>query len=481
MEERAFHPLDYVSVIRRRKWWFIVPLAVSILVGALLVLFLPREYYTEAEIGVAAPTLSPEILKGVSSLDAAERQRAVSQHLLSRTVLERVVREEKIRPEKPVEEVVGWLRSRVEINVPKPIGRSESRAGLDSFRLGFPDDTADGAQRITNRLAYVFVEENSRTATQRAENTSEVLAQQLRDSQEKLGKLEEQLREKKQMYMGRLPDQINTNVQMVNGLRDQLQSISIQLRGEQDRLSIIEGQIEEMKRGGTATLTSGDASAIHGVQARIRQLQQQLAEARATYTEKHPEIARLQEEIEQARGELKNAGATAGRDELLTADPLYKQRLIDRENARLRIRQLQAAEAQARSQIGTYQARVESAPLVEQELHAVDREYKLEQDRYGDLKRRHEAAITQESITRNQGGERFSVLYPAGLPGQARKPIPLRVMLMALAAGLALGAGLVVGREFLDRSVHDIRALQHEFEVPVLGEIPRITARNAGA
>jgi uncharacterized protein involved in exopolysaccharide biosynthesis len=455
MEERAFHPLDYVSVIRRRKWWFIVPLAVSILVGALLVLFLPREYYTEAEIGVAAPTLSPEILKGVSSLDAAERQRAVSQHLLSRTVLERVVREEKIRPEKPVEEVVGWLRSRVEINVPKPIGRSESRAGLDSFRLGFPDDTADGAQRITNRLAYVFVEENSRTATQRAENTSEVLAQQLRDSQEKLGKLEEQLREKKQMYMGRLPDQINTNVQMVNGLRDQLQSISIQLRGEQDRLSIIEGQIEEMKRGGTATLTSGDASAIHGVQARIRQLQQQLAEARATYTEKHPEIARLQEEIEQARGELKNAGA--------------------------RIRQLQAAEAQARSQIGTYQARVESAPLVEQELHAVDREYKLEQDRYGDLKRRHEAAITQESITRNQGGERFSVLYPAGLPGQARKPIPLRVMLMALAAGLALGAGLVVGREFLDRSVHDIRALQHEFEVPVLGEIPRITARNAGA
>ena len=33
-----------------------------------------------------------------------------------------------------------------------------------------------------------------------------------------------------------------------------------------------------------------------------------------------------------------------------------------------------------------------------------------------------------------------------------------------------------VGREFLDRSVHDARALQNEFEVPVLGEIPRIPA-----
>ncbi len=39
---------------------------------------------------------------------------------------------------------------------------------------------------------------------------------------------------------------------------------------------------------------------------------------------------------------------------------------------------------------------------------------------------------------------------------------------------VALGAGAALGREFLDRSVHDSRALQNEFEVPVLGEIPRI-------
>jgi capsular polysaccharide biosynthesis protein len=40
--------------------------------------------------------------------------------------------------------------------------------------------------------------------------------------------------------------------------------------------------------------------------------------------------------------------------------------------------------------------------------------------------------------------------------------------------GFALGAIALVGREFLDRSVHDVRALQTEFEIPVLGEIPRI-------
>jgi capsular polysaccharide biosynthesis protein len=49
-------------------------------------------------------------------------------------------------------------------------------------------------------------------------------------------------------------------------------------------------------------------------------------------------------------------------------------------------------------------------------------------------------------------------------------------MALALVAGLVLGAGAALGREFLDRSVHDSRALEHEFDVPVLGEISRIPA-----
>ena len=93
MEERSFHPLDYLSVVRRRKYWFLVPLASCLVLGILAILFLPKEYESKASIAVAAPRLSPELLKGVSSLDATERQRAIQQYLLSAAVLERVVRE----------------------------------------------------------------------------------------------------------------------------------------------------------------------------------------------------------------------------------------------------------------------------------------------------------------------------------------------------------------------------------------------------
>jgi polysaccharide biosynthesis transport protein len=482
MEERSFHPLDYLAVVRRRKWWFIAPFVLSILVGTGLAMFLPREYKSYAEIGIADPTLSPDLLRGIQSLDAGERQRAVSQQLLSRTVLERVVREEQLSPNRPVEDTAQGLRARVEDNivVPRPIARSggSSKEGIESFQLGYVDGSPERAQRIANRLATVFVEENSKTNTQRAENTSEVLAQQLRDSQEKLTRLSEQLRGKKETFMGRLPEQTNTNVQTVNGLRQQLESLSTQIAGETQRLSQVESTLELMKQGiGGGVLTSAATSAIQASQSRLNTLHQELTSKRAIgYTDLHPEIVRIKGEIAEADKELAKSRREPAtpRDDVLATDPVYKAKLDERNLLRVRIAQLRTAEGQARKQISDYQRRVDTAPMVEQELSPVQREYEQERIRWADLSVKHQSAVVAEDLARKQGGERFVVLNPAFLPTRPVSPDLLRIMLMAIAMGFGLGAVAVVGREFLDRSVHDARALQTEFEVPVLGEIPRI-------
>lgn len=476
MEERRFHPLDYLSVLRRRRWWFVAPVAVCLVAGALVALFMPREYQSIATIGVAAPTLSPDILKGVSSLDASERQRAVSQHLLSPAVLERVVREERLDPAKPTEAVAGWLRRRVSIEVPRPIGVSvRSERGLDSFELGFADRERERTQRITNRLASIFVEENSKQTTARAENTVEVLGGQLRESQERLTQIEEQLRIKKERYMGRLPDQVDANLQTANGLRSQLESISTNLSMEGQQLLLIETQLEQMRQGaGTASLTSSAAAAIQMAQGRINALNQQLMQARAAgYTNKHPEIIHLEAEIAQARMELTTAKQNVPAGDALRGDPFYNQKAAERDALKLRIGGLRRAQNSVSSQIAGYQSRVEAAPMVEQDLHGITREQELENRRYNDLKEQYNLAAVQGDIARKQGGERFSIIYSASTPALISPTTP-KIMLMALAAGLMLGAALLVGREFVDRSVHDARALQSEFELPVLGEIPTI-------
>jgi polysaccharide chain length determinant protein (PEP-CTERM system associated) len=478
MEERSFHPLDYLSVVKRRKWWFVIPVAASVVIGALTALLWPRDYQSKAVIGVAAPTLSPELLKGVSSLDAAERQRAIAHNLLSPAVLERVVREEQLNSKKSTEEMIGWLRKRIDVKVPNPIGantRVLPERGLDSFELFFVDGSPERTRAITNRLANVFVEENSRKTTQRAENTVEILGSQLRASQERLNQIEEQLRAKKERFVGRLPDQINANIQTANGLRNQLESISTQLAMESNQRLLLETQVEQMRQGGAgAALTSQGSQAIHSAQARINTLNQELVAARAAgYTDKHPAITTLEAEIAQARKELTAARGDSTTKGALQADPIYQQKVLELEAVKARINTLRRAEANARQQIGAYQNRIEAAPMVEQELQPILREHEAEAKRYEDLETKYQAALLEGDITRQQGGERFSVLYGASVPVLVSAD-PIRIVLLALGAGLVLGAALMIGREFVDRSVYDARALQNEFELPVLGEIPTI-------
>src|SRR5690349_827470 len=108
MEQQSFHPLDYMAVAQRRKWWFIVPLVSCLALGAITLSVWPKKYLSRASIAVQSPALVPDLLKGVSSMDPVERQRAVQQLLLSPTVLDRVIKEEKIAPNRPPTEVALW-------------------------------------------------------------------------------------------------------------------------------------------------------------------------------------------------------------------------------------------------------------------------------------------------------------------------------------------------------------------------------------
>ena len=477
MEETHVHALDYVSVVGRRKWWLIVPIALSILVGLLLVRFLPKEYTSTATLGVAAPIVSPNLVNQASPLDNQERMRAMSQQLLSLQILARVVREEGLGSGAPNDPKVGRLRRRITITVPEPVAQTNEIRRLDTFIVAYGDPDPARAQRITNRLATVFVDENSKTRAERAEDTSMFIAAQLHASQVRLADLEGRLRKAKEAYMGRLPEQTQANLQNLSGLRQQLEANATALRSEQDRLSMIERQIDGLKQGNADVLfVPRGSDAALPPESRLLTLQRELATARAVYTDKHPEVQRLEEEIANARKDVLAERQRPEADRLaqLQLDPAYRQLSADREMSRLRIRELQRAGTDAQRQIGVYQARVEAAPMVEQQLATLQRDFDLEKQQYSDLSAKLHASTIAENVERNRSGEQFMILYPASYPNEPTKPVPWRVMLISIAAGVFLGGAMTLGREYLDRSVHDVRELKDEFEVPVLGEVARI-------
>jgi polysaccharide chain length determinant protein (PEP-CTERM system associated) len=473
MNERTQHPLEYLVVLKRRKLWLIVPFAVCAIGGAALALLLPATYRSSATIAVQAPAVSPDLVPARAALDSHERLRALSQQLRSPAVLERVVREEGLADKRPVDEVAQHMLARISVEIPKPIARSNREMELNAFDIVYKDSRPELTQRIANRLAHVFVDEHSRSREAQAEGTSEFLASQVRASEQRIGELEARLRTAKELHMGNLPEQTAANLGTLSGLRQQLEATSNSLRGEQDRLSLLERQIQSVREGLYASVGPQGATTPQG---RIVTLQRELSAARAKYTDKHPEVLYLEEELRSARAEVEEVRKqpASSREQLLAGDPAFQQLSAEKNLVQLRIRGLRRQEAQLQSDIARYQQRVEAAPMVEQELASLNREYDLERENYKQLSAKHGAALVQEQITRGRGTERFSVLNAAYLPGAPESPNRPRLFLMALALGIALGAGAAFGREYLDWSVHDARVLQEEFDVPVLAEIPRI-------
>jgi len=478
MDEPRFHPLDYLSVVRRRKWWFVVPLVLALVVGVSLALFLPKQYLSSATVGIAAAAVSPDLARSAGPMDQEERVRVISQQLLSRRVLARVAQSEtQGMPPEEVDLAIARLRANIQpITFPTPIA-PDGNPRLDSFIVSYVDGTPEAAQRVTNRLVEVFVDETTRVRATRAEGTTAFLDVQVGDSQAKLAATQERLRDAKQLNIGRLPEQTGANLQTLNGLRQQLESTNIALRGEQDRLSMVDRQLEAMRQGTEGMpLLRGNGDTGMAPRMKVQALEQELAAARMTYTEKHPEVIRLQDELASAKAAAAAERARPPDDRLayLKNDPTYRQLLADQEMGRMRVRELQRAEAQGRSQIALYQRRVESTPMVEQQLSSLQREYDLQKAQYSDLVAKRETARMAEALERRQAVEQFRVFSPATWPKSPFKPNRLRILLGAVVLGLFLGGLGVVGREFMDRSVHDAQTLQHEYELPVLGEISTI-------
>jgi polysaccharide biosynthesis transport protein len=488
MDEPRFDPLDYVSVVNRRKWWFIVPMTLALIIGSLLVWKLPRTYQATATIAVSAARLAPNVA-GTVEMGRPERMRAVSQQLLSRTVLERTARLEHLDQNSSIESAISQIRSSVSVSLPDSITPNSAATGapdkslspdqkaqLDTYQVSVVEGTPEDAQRIVNRLTQVFVEENSRSREVRAQDTSQFIDTQLQASATRLASLEARLRTMKESFMGRLPEQTNANLQMVSAMQRQLESNATTMRAEQDRLSMIERQIEAVQQGADNAVIATKGTPGETAMTRVQTLRRQLADAQLNFTDKHPEIVRLKDELATAE---KDAAAERGRPAsdraaILNATPEYRQLQKDREVSKMRVSELQRQQTAISGQIAQYQTRVESAPRVEQQIVSLTREYELERGTYSDLSGKKQTALLDEELQRKQGGEQFAVLVPASLPSDPFKPKPMRVMLMAIAAGLVLGGALAFGREYLDRSVHDARGLRDEFELPVLAEIPRI-------
>jgi uncharacterized protein involved in exopolysaccharide biosynthesis len=322
-----------------------------------------------------------------------------------------------------------------------------------------------------------------------------------------LAKLEAAVSAYKVGHNGELPEQEQSLGAALSRLQTELEANREALNRTQQTKVILEGDLNGMQttlaaqvqawRQAQEDAAAGAAAARIDSSGRLvpqkknsEILEQQLEALSGKYTESHPDIVRLKANIETAKKIEQQEAAKTAKE---TADgkggpptATTRPEPVEFTHTRLQIAELQAQikaadkeildrEAEQRNilaQLGSFQKRLDSLPVREQEMAGLTRDYQMSKENYASLLDKKMAADMALDMERRQQSERFEVLDRAQVPQKPIKPKRPQLYAGGTALGLALALALGLMAE-LRRNV-----VLGEWELPegtaILGRLPYI-------
>ena len=480
MTERELTPADYIAMLRRR-WVLITILA---LVGAPLAYgvsrFLPNKFKSQTLIIIEQPTVPQKIVESLDTQDINQRLSSMQQQILSRSRLEPIIRQFNLYPEDvnrmSMDELVARLQKAIEITPIMPM--TEMRTGqLPGFYVAVTLDNARPAQEVCTAITSMFIEQNLRLRQEHSETTTQFLAQELTSAKASLDDQDAKLAAFKSHHIGELPDDEQTNLNLLTGLTSQLDASTQALARAQQDKSFSESLLSQQVAAWQASQTGRNPETL---EQQLIALQALLTKLEASYTDDYPDvikaksdIAALEKKIAESDGPSKT-NASSKTPKISTEPAQIQQLRAQLHNDDVLIAAKTKEQEQIRKQIDLYQARVQSSPAVEQQYKELTRGYQTALDSYNSLQKELTDSNMAVNLERKQEGEQFVVLDPANLPDKPTFPNRPLFALYGFGGGLGLGFALAFFLEMKDSSFKTERDVEFALHLPVLAMVPEI-------
>lgn len=481
MTQRELTPADYLAMLRRR-WVLIVALTV---VGGPLAYgvsrYLPDRYKSTTLVLVQQPSISREIVNPLDTTDIGQRLAGMQQQILSRTRLEPIIRQFGLYAPDinrvSMEALVARLQKSIEVTPIKPMDETRARE-LPGFSVAVTLDSPRLAQQVCTAVTSMFIEENLRARQQHSEDTTQFLVQQLADAKAKLDDQDARLAAFKTRYIGSLPDEEKTNLNLLMSLTSQLDAATQALARAQQDKTFTESMLTQ-QIGAWQAAQSGRSPETMDQQ--LAALQIQLAGLQSRYTDDYPDVIKTKNDIEALKKKIaeneeqKKLQAVPDKNPKSVVEPQQVAQLRAQiHNYDQVIAEKTRAQDQIKQQIKVYQDRVQSSPAVEQQFKELTRDHQTALDFYNDLLKKRDQSAMATDLNRHQEGEQFRVLDPANMPDKPTFPNRPLFALGGFGGGLGLGLGIAFLLEMKDSSMRTERDVEFTLHLPVLAMVPAI-------
>lgn len=483
---------NYWATVKRRRWYLMGPLFATWLLLWSVSWFLPSIYRSSTLILVEQPTVSKIVdpSTGDMSNDLQSRLDSLTQQVLSRTRLLRIIDTlnlyPKMRQRATPDDLVERMRKDIQIETVRSPGNE-----LSAFTISFLAQNPRTAQQVTTELTNMLITGVVENSNSNAKDTTQFLQGQLEAKAKDLAAQEEKVREFKDRHLGELPDQLPSNLQILSGLQTQLQSEEDALGRANQQNAYLESLMNQYKTMARTSKPGDPATGgLPAIDAQLQLLRNKLADLLSRYTDRHPDVVKLKDQIAQteklraqfvAQMKAKDANPDTPLDPTAVAyGPDGRELPLAEVQSQLKGNQIEIVNRQRaigdlQKRISDYQARLNATPVAQQELADLMRDYTQSKTDYDSLlSKKNQAELTQ-NLFQQQQGEHFRMIDPPSLPTKPDSPDRFKLSLAGLFGGLVLGAVGVFGSEYLDDRLYTEKELKKLLPTEILVELPPLT------
>ena len=529
MEEDVKGIGDYLGILKRRRRQFIVPALLIFLAVTLAALLIPPTYRSSATILIEQQEIPQDLVRTTVTSYAAERVQVISYRVLTTAKLGEIIERYNLYPKERQQLTLGTVAQRmreedvkldmVSADVVDPRTGRPAQATI-AFKLSYDHGNPAIAQKVTNELVSLFLNENLKQRRQAAQETAKFLTTEAERIASEISGLEGRLATFKEKHADSLPERMQINLQLMQSTEDRLRANEQSARTLEERRIFLQSALAQMDPyAGTG---SGSQRVLSPAE-RLKQLELEYVGVAARYAVDHPNRIRLEKEIGTLRREVGNTDpkelkqrlaqqkaelatlrdrysaehpdvkkarrAVTATEKQITAlgngagsetgtpnadNPAYIQLRAQLQGAEAELRALQVAREQLQAQRAELEQRINEAPAIERDYRAMVRDYDNATAKYKELKAKQMEAELAQSMEAESKGERFSLIEPPQEPEKPYKPNRLAIFFLGFVFAFGGGFGHVALRETMDTAVRGSRGVMAITGAPPLAVIPYI-------
>ena len=438
---------QFLLILNARKWIILGILLLTVAVTAAVSLMLPKEYTAATTLIIDSKSKDPFTGQLLPSQMFPGYMATQIDIIKSANVAQKVVRDMKLADSPGTREqflqaadgkgtVEQWLGDLL-------LSKLEVEPARESsvITVAFTGAEPAFAAAMANAFARTYIDTSLELRLAPARQTADWFDQQIVRLREKVDEAQQNL----------------TAYQREKGIVESEERLDVETR----RMADLAGQMVAAQSAAfdASSRTRDSASlpevtnnpVVQGLKSQVSQGEGKLAELSKRVGANHPDLLRLQAEVNTYKAKLASELQLASRGVGATAGA-----------ARQRYNELSSAFSRQKANVLGLKQQREEATLLARDLENAQRVYDSALQRYGQT--RMEAQSTQTDV---------AVLNPATPPLKPSKPRVLFNVLLATFFGTLLGIGLGFLIELLDRRVRSGQDISGGLAIPVLAEVTK--------